>query len=620
MKDREPRLSMTENPVERERLLGETDEAKFVQSGIESYAASIARFSLVPTPHPDWRKAEGDDQEIASLLSEITIDDRALAERVGAINKDSSPEQVAEATSVAVGKLRVAREDAPTETKSFLDKFKDKLLEKTGKFIAARGGKKALAAALIPVLAVACSGDANAGTQGVPVETQQSVATAVFTPTPEITPTPAVEPTPTVVPGQFEYDFQPDQPGYIPAELSGGGGTGEIAFNSAQSAGGEISTEIIKEEGFVPLVVEPGILSAELGRAVFLPHPQEMVYVNSNGEIEELTFSLEQSGQGFAAYVDANGQVRRRMLTILPNSETGNYVATISFNEENRGVVYAIRVGTEGQILEQIPIVFDENTELQTEIINGGVRTFIDGQRVVVEHGEFAEISDGIIGGFPISSINEIPPELLAPIEQETLDTLRFRDDAGNPLRYGRIVGREFSWAEDQPERVYDYHLRFLGRLEAPSEMWWGPDVKYYLAEIPVERLDPETGNLIETGVSQYIVLMIQTSSRSMINVGVVYLNNGVLSSSDVQRDYDTLIPPAAIERFFDGLPRGASLIFGNQFFWDQWPDSKMQAEREEVAALDEGLTYTLSPSNPPNTFYFGNWGAWELFVDSSFR
>ena len=194
MKDREPgQFNMGDGPIEKESRLGEEAALQFVRGGIESYSSAIARYSLVPTPTPDWRKAQGEDEEIAEFLSEVGIDDPILRKNVGKISPNPSPELVAQAASVAIAKARVEAEEAPPQAKSALEKLTDRVLKETGNFIAGRGGKKALTATLIPVLAAACSSPANAVTQPRPIDTQESVAPEVFTPTAEIVPRPTEE-------------------------------------------------------------------------------------------------------------------------------------------------------------------------------------------------------------------------------------------------------------------------------------------------------------------------------------------------------------------------------------------------------------------------------------------
>ncbi|HLE49177.1 MAG TPA: hypothetical protein VI819_04085, partial [Patescibacteria group bacterium] len=130
-------------------------------------------------------------------------------------------------------------------------------------------------------------------------------ATVTRTPAPSSTstqtPTPSPTPLPVFIRGEFEYDFQS---GVVPAELVAGG-LGEVTFGVAKSAGGEISTEGMKSQNIIPLVKDSATLNAVSGNVVFLPFPEKMLTEDG----QEVSYSVDQSGQGWAAYIDANGNL-----------------------------------------------------------------------------------------------------------------------------------------------------------------------------------------------------------------------------------------------------------------------------------------------------------------------
>ena len=593
MKDREPRQFMGDGPAEKERALEGEAARQFVQDGIDSYSVAIARYSLVPTPTPDWRKAVGKEDEIAEFLSEIRIDDETLAARVGNLSQNPSPELVAEAASVTIAQAKLRIEEAPPKVKTSLEKFSDRILEKTGNFIAGRGGKKALAATLIPVLAAACSSPANAVTQPRPIDTQESVATEVFTPTPEITPTPTLEPTPTVVAGQFEYDFQPDQPGYIPAELAGAGGTGKIVFNIAESAGGEISTDTIKEQGYVPLVVEGRVLSAEVGNASFLPYPETMLFENESGQLEELTFSLEHSGPGYAAYIDSEGAIRQRMLTLIPTPESGTLVAAVSFNEQDRGTVYVLGLSDSGSIMQRVSLVFDADTEIRAGTINGNIAVYINGERISLGNREFETLPQtGIIGSLWLE-MADMPEEMATPLSTEQVRPFRFTDTQGNPLPYG-IYNIPVEPTPGHPGLIVEFHVRLLGRIPPEAvAIQPGVDTEFFLFDIPIEMRDLSTGELVETGERQFGIFPIFTNPLNYPpTVAIVETNN--IDSVGIWRR----IPPLDLVHLYENLPMGSSIIVG--FGFHQEHSIPIEEDRV-IASIQAGwVTSTMRPFSSP--------------------
>lgn len=200
-----------------------------------------------------------------------------------------------------------------------------------------------------------------------------NVTTSTDTPTLTATSEPSPTPIPTSLPGNFEFPFQP---GFIPAELEAGG-LGEVSFGTAQSAGGEISTEGMKSQNIIPLVKDGSILNAVSGNVVFLPFPERMLTEDG----QELTYSVEQSGSGWAAYVDTNGSLLRKMVTRITRDET--IVAGVSFNEADRGAVYAVKLSATGEILGKASLVFSADSALSVVFDFGGVSVDVDGNSVL---------------------------------------------------------------------------------------------------------------------------------------------------------------------------------------------------------------------------------------------
>ena len=205
-----------------------------------------------------------------------------------------------------------------------------------------------------------------------PTLTPTPAVTSSSTPTPEPSPTPI----PTSVPGEFEFPFQP---GFIPAELEAGG-LGEVTFGVAKSAGGEISTEGMKSQNIIPLVKDSATLNAVSGNVVFLPFPEKMLTEDG----QEVSYSVDQSGQGWAAYIDANGNLLRKMVTRIPNG--GTIVAGVSFNPSDRGTVYAVKLNDSGEILGKARVVFDAQTSISLVFEAGKVDINIGGNVVTPDY------------------------------------------------------------------------------------------------------------------------------------------------------------------------------------------------------------------------------------------
>ena len=215
----------------------------------------------------------------------------------------------------------------------------------------------------------------------IPISSTPTSA-ATLTPSATVTPTPApsstltqtLTPSPTPLPvfirGEFEYDFQS---GVVPAELVAGG-LGEVTFGIAQSAGGEISTEGMKSQNIIPLVKDGAVLNAVSGNVVFLPFPEKMLTEDG----QEVSYSKDQSGQGWAAYTDASGNLLRKMITRIPNAAT--IVAGVSFNSSDRGTVYAVKLSASGEVQGKARLVFDDQTTLSVVFESGEVAIDINNQ------------------------------------------------------------------------------------------------------------------------------------------------------------------------------------------------------------------------------------------------
>ena len=416
-------------------------------------------------------------------------------------------------------------------------------------------------------------------------------ATSTLFPTDPAEDTLSPEPTsvPTSIPGEFEYDFDSNRPGYIPGELEGAGGTQEIIFNIAESSNGRIHTDILKERGFVPIVAEQagdGVLGAEMGRISFLPYPAEMLFENTRGELEEISFSEENSLSGVKSYVDSRGIVRSRMVTTLPTPEEGHYISAVSFNPENPGVVYGFKLGQNGQILEQLPLVFGANTEVRTTLVNGGARIYINGWRVLPVNGEFeAQPLTGMAGSAFIE-LASIPHEQTAPLDQRQVEPLRFRDGEGNLIPYGYF--NEYDGNVSSPEFVVRFHARLRGRIPLESlQRQLGVQWQAFLLEIPVEEVNPETRRLEEMGMSQFMLLFVPTDYRNS-PVSIYWLQNGMIGSGVTPTSGG--ITYSELARILGGLPQGTSIIFGEQVHSSQAPQEAIEQEDIIIRAIKEGL------------------------------
>jgi hypothetical protein len=306
---------------------------------IEEYVTTLSRYRMIPNNEVVQKKGRVNLDKLASQVKKVPGPEICLRIRTprrtwfGVSSETKIPKSIDLEDASRTVKLAILLEAAARYRsiggrKSF---SKARKLEKEALRIIG-GGKplKARIRSTIPLFALAAAACTAKVEPKEPTATfSQPQVTEVVglpeepsqKPTELVTPVPTEEtpePAPTVVVGAFEYNFKPEKPGYIPAELPSAGGVEKIIFNKAKSAGGEINTGQMKKEGYVPLAVEGGILSAEIKNLIFLPYPSKILYENSQGMLEELDYSLEHSGQGFAAYVDKEGNVRRKMLIILP--------------------------------------------------------------------------------------------------------------------------------------------------------------------------------------------------------------------------------------------------------------------------------------------------------------
>ncbi|HJX59399.1 MAG TPA: hypothetical protein VJ481_02485 [Patescibacteria group bacterium] len=470
---------------------------------------------------------------------------------------------------------------------AYLEAQKSKIASKTFRVVAG--------ASLVATMVSACARSVE--TANIPPETLP-IATEVF-PTSELTPVPTEIPSatpeivPTIIAAQFEYDFDSERPGYIPAELAETGITGEVVFNEARSAGGTIVTEVAKDEGFVPLAVEGGILSAEGGSATFLPHPAEMLYENSQGVLQSLRFSQEDSGQGYAAYVDESGIVKLRMLTVLPTPPEGDYMAAVSYDQEDRGVVYALRMGSTGRITERTPIVFAEDGQIQTDLVDGRLRIFIDGQRMLMTEGNFETPERGLIG-YPID-LGRIP-ELTSPLSPEQTDSMRFVGSDGRALAYGVFnVETSDGWG------IWELHGIFRGEIPAelfPEEYQAGVDG--FLFEIPTERWDAQSGRFVRAGESQFIII---NSLRDPTSepVEVYFLDGNDVGQNPPAR----MISRPEVTETLRGVTPGSSVIIGKQFIYDPTMAGYNDYDSATIPLLEDGVpTVNTYDGITPSTLY----------------
>jgi hypothetical protein len=442
--------------------------------------------------------------------------------------------------------------------------------------------------ALGSVFLAACANRLGIPPTSTVIPTESATSTRFPTDPAEDTPSPEPTSVPTSIPGEFEYDFDSNRPGDIPGELEGAGGTQEVVFSIAESSNGSINTDILKERGFVPIVAEQagdGVLGAEMGRISFLPYPAEMLFENMRGELEEVSFSEENSLPGVESYVDSRGIVRSRMVTTLPTPEEGHYTSAVGFNPENPGVVYGFRLGQNGQILEQLPLVFDANTEIITTLVNGGARIYIDGERILPVNGEFeAQPRTGLVGAGFIELAN-IPNEQRAPLDTERVATLRFKDSTGNPLPYGYF--NEYDGNTSTPDFVIRFHARLRGRVPLESlQRQPGIQAQAFLLEIPVEEVSPENRRFEETGLSQFMLLFIPTDPRNT-PPNIYWLEDRTVTT-ETYPSYPPL-PYAEVARVLGGLPQGASIIIGEQFYSTEL-QGLIDQENAIIAGIKDGL------------------------------
>ena len=151
-------------------------------------------------------------------------------------------------------------------------------------------------------------------------------------------------------------------------------------FGIAESAGGEISTEGMKSQNIIPLVKDGSILNAVSGNVVFLPFPEKMLTEDG----QEVSYSVDQSGQGWAAYIDTSGNLLRKMITRIPNAATID--AGVSFNSSDRGTVYAVKLSESGEVQGKARLVFDAQTTLSVVFEAGEVAIDVNNQPVAPDY------------------------------------------------------------------------------------------------------------------------------------------------------------------------------------------------------------------------------------------
>ena len=406
-----------------------------------------------------------------------------------------------------------------------------------------RGFLKIVGFGGLGVLLNACSQRLGIPLTATSIPIPEPNSTATTSHSAEILPSPTIEAIPTYVPGEFEYDFNHNMPGYIPAEIEGAGGTGEILFNDAESVpGGEIVTNHIKVAGYSPLAVEGITLSTERDRVTYLAYPSEMQWLNERDELEVLTRSPEHSGTGFRAYVDSRGRVRRKMLTQIPSFEglvyenggfspfpEGTWISAVSYNQEDRGNVYALRLDGAGHILQRIPLVFEGEDDIRVIAADGNVYILLNGERVLPSENRLEGTSEiGFTGTYILDEIGGVPEELLASIEPGTLRYPRFTNENGIPLPYGFNGVKSFSSSAyppqnwDRPYVFTEYQMGYRGEIELPSGHRLIGVQRFFLFEIPNEVFDPQVGEIVSLGSSQFMVLTQAEAEVSGVHVPVL--------------------------------------------------------------------------------------------------
>ncbi len=127
---------------------------EFVASTIDDLSGAMARFSVAPTPDATLRLRnalfEADlENGIAKALSRVEVVDPHFQ------NLDiSTQEGLTNATALTLAKAKVLKKEVGPRERKNLQKFTDKILDKTSKVLWKVGGKKAALA--LPLIATAC--------------------------------------------------------------------------------------------------------------------------------------------------------------------------------------------------------------------------------------------------------------------------------------------------------------------------------------------------------------------------------------------------------------------------------------------------------------------------------
>lgn len=187
-------------PTEKREGIGE--DVRFVSDSMDAVSEALSRYAIVPTPTSiinTEKLASEMDEEIAKALSQVDVVDSHFD------NLDFEADQgVAEGAILTAAKAKgLANQIEDPDVKTRLEEFKDRVLAKTGKFLATRGGKAAVTGATTGILAIvmtACGGgealaDPMPDTPGQTQPRTQEVVEIPDTPSP--TPTQAPTKTPT---------------------------------------------------------------------------------------------------------------------------------------------------------------------------------------------------------------------------------------------------------------------------------------------------------------------------------------------------------------------------------------------------------------------------------------
>lgn len=203
-------------------------------------------------------------------------------------------------------------------------------------------------------------------------------ATATITPklTKTITPTPT--PLPETITAEFDFSFKPEQ---ISQEFIGFG-FDEYKFGVLNKAGGEIDITEIKSKKILPLMDIDNNLFVSTKNIIFFPHPEQII----TKENKVLTFSENKSEFGWAGYVDENGILSRKIITLLPFD--GATIIGISFSNIDFGKIFAIRITPHGHIVGKVPIFFSSEDKIISKLDGSGIHISINDNTLIPEYSE----------------------------------------------------------------------------------------------------------------------------------------------------------------------------------------------------------------------------------------